>query len=132
MKSASKMAMNSPRAAFRPGLERARLVARAIGAVVILDVHALRGKAPDRQLGDALRLVGRIVQHLDLQTIPRVFDSTHRLDEAIGDVHLVVQRELDRDDRRRIERRPSRSDPYPGTSCRGRPGSTGASRKSRG
>ena len=47
---------------LQPGFERAGLVPAAIRAVVVLDVDALRGKAPDRQLGDALRLVGRVVR----------------------------------------------------------------------
>ena len=84
---------------LQPGLERARLVPGAIGAVEVLDVDALRGEAPDRQLGDAARLVGRVVQHLDFEQLARVVDAAHRLDQAIGDVHLVVERQLDRDDR---------------------------------
>ena len=47
------------------------------------------------------RLVGRVVEHLDLEQLARVVDAADRVDQPIGDVHLVVERQLDRDDRQR-------------------------------
>ncbi len=71
----------------------------------VLDVVTLRRKPADRQLRDAARVIRRIVEHLNLEQASGIFDRAHRLDQAIGDVHLVVQRQLNRDDRHRIERR---------------------------
>ena len=90
---------------LEPRFERAGLVAGAIRAVDVLDVDALRGVAAHRQVGDAARFVGRVVQHLDLEQLARVVDRADRVDQTLGDVHLVVERELDGDDRQRIERR---------------------------
>ena len=90
---------------LQAGVERARLEPDAVGAVVVLDVHALGGIPPDRELGNALRLVGRIVQDLNLQQLTRILDGADRLDEPVGDVHLVVERKLNRDSRKWIQRR---------------------------
>ena len=132
MKSASKIATNSPRATLETGLERARLVAVPIGAVEILDVDAFRREPPHRQLGDAPGFVGRVVEHLDLEQLARIVEPAHRLDEPVGDVHLVVERKLNRDDRRRRQRGTGLRLVVRGASCRDRRGSTGASRKLRG
>ena len=59
------------------------------------------GVAAHGQLGDAARLVGRVVQDLDLEQLARVVDPADRVDQPVGDVHLVVDRQLDRDDRQR-------------------------------
>ena len=47
----------------------------------------------------------RVVEHLDFEQVARVVDAADRLDQPVGDVHLVVERQLDRDDRQRVERR---------------------------
>ena len=87
------------------GLERAGLEPGPVATVDVLDVNSLRSQPVDRQFGDAARHVRRVVQDLDLQTIARVLDGAHRLDQTIRDVHLVVERQLDRDNRERLERR---------------------------
>ena len=51
------------------------------------------------------RLVGRVVEHLDLEPLARVVDRADGVDQPVDDVHLVVDRQLDRDDRQRVERR---------------------------
>ena len=53
----------------------------------------------DGALGDAARLVGRIVQHLNLEQLARVVDARDRLDQPVRHVHLVVERQLDGDRR---------------------------------
>ncbi len=65
----------------------------------------LRREPPDGELGHAARFVGRVVEHLDLEKLARIIDGAHRGDQPIGDVHFVVQRQLNRHDRLRIERR---------------------------
>ena len=42
-----------------------------------------------------MRVVGRIVQHLNLQQCFRVLDFRHFIDQALDDVALVVNRQLD-------------------------------------
>ncbi len=103
MKSASKIAMYWPRATLQPLVQGASLEAGAIGSMDVLDVDALRRMTAHRQLGDLARLVGRIVQYLDLETIARVVDAAHGIDEPIDDVHFVVERELNGNGRQRIE-----------------------------
>jgi hypothetical protein len=57
-KSASKIAMNSPLATFRPLVERAGLVARAVGAVDVFDVEAARASCST--LAFAMRCVSSV------------------------------------------------------------------------
>ena len=52
------------------------------------------------------RLVGRVVEHLNLEQLARVVDLAHRVDQPIRHIHLVVERQLDRDDRQRIDSGP--------------------------
>ena len=68
------------------------------------DVHAARGVAAHGLLGHAARLVGRVVQDLDLEELARILDLADGVDQPIGDVHLVVDRQLDRDRRQGVER----------------------------
>jgi hypothetical protein len=46
----------------------------------------------------------RIVQHLNLEQLPRIVDLADDVDQPIGDVHLVVNRQLDGDSWERLER----------------------------
>ena len=73
-------------------VERAGLVAVAVGAVDVLDVDALRGVAAHGELGDLARLVGRVVEHLDFEQLARIVDAADRLDQPVDHVHLVVER----------------------------------------
>ena len=58
---------------LQPFLQRARLEAFAIGAMVIGDRIAQRGIALDQALRDDLDgLVGRIVEHLDIELLARI------------------------------------------------------------
>jgi hypothetical protein len=52
-------------------LERARLEALAVRAVDVVDVEACDPVPVDARAGDALRLVGRVVEDLDLEEISR-------------------------------------------------------------
>jgi len=90
---------------LQAGFERARFVPDPIRAVVVLDVDAFRGEAAHRLLGDAARFVGRVVEHLDFEQLARIVHLADRVDQAVGDVHLVVDRQLDGDPRQHRERR---------------------------
>jgi len=83
--------------AAQPGVEGARLVAGAVVAVQVVDVEALRAVVLHRAAGDGARLVGRVVEDLDLQQLLRVADGRHRGEQAVDDVHLVEDRQLDGD-----------------------------------
>ena len=100
--------MNSPVATFSPASSAPALKPRAIDAVEVVDVEAARGVAAHRQLGDLGRLVGRVVEHLDLEQLARVVDLADRVDQPVRDVHLVVDRQLDGDARQHVERRQRR------------------------
>ncbi len=85
--------------------ERAGLVATPVDAMDVRDIEAARRVTPDRQFGDVGRLVGRIVEHLDFQQLARVIHLADRVDQTVRHVHLVVNRQLDRDPRQFGERR---------------------------
>ncbi len=85
--------------------ERAGLVPDAVRPVEVLDVEALGRKAADGEVRDAAGLVGRVVEHLDFEPLTRILDTAHRVDQAVRHVHLVVERQLDRDDRQRVRQR---------------------------
>jgi len=76
------------------GLECASLVAGAVGAMQILDVDALGGVAADGLLGYAPGFVGGVVEDLDFEQLARVIQLAHRVNEAVRNVHLVVDRQL--------------------------------------
>src|SRR5262249_16374004 len=44
-------------------------------------------------------------EDLDLEKLARIVDRAHGRNQPVGDVHFVVQRQLYRDDRQRVERR---------------------------
>ena len=77
--------------------EGARLVAVAVGAVVDGDVDAspppLAGPLPGEDGG----VVGGIVEDLDLEKVAGMRKAAGSVDEALDDVPLVVDGELDRD-----------------------------------
>ena len=82
----------------QPVFQRARLEPGAIRAVHILDVQigmvALERR--DGAQADVLRLVGGIVEHLDLKTIARIANGRDRLQQALDHVHFVEERKLHR------------------------------------
>ncbi len=82
----------------QPVFQRARLESGAIRAVHVLDVQigmvALQHR--DRAQTDVLRLVGGIVEHLDLKTIAGIANGGHRLEQALDHVHFVEERKLHR------------------------------------
>ncbi|OFV87115.1 MAG: hypothetical protein A3D93_06030 [Acidobacteria bacterium RIFCSPHIGHO2_12_FULL_67_30] len=59
-----------------------------------MNVEPQGGEAGDAGLGDADGVVGRIVEHLDLQAVARVVERRHRVNQALDDVLLVVERQL--------------------------------------
>ena len=91
------MATNSPVGDLQAVVERARFVALAIGAMVIDDVVAQRGIALDHAARHLDRLVGRVVEHLDLQLLARIFHLADAVHQAVDHVLLVEDRQLDGD-----------------------------------
>ena len=61
------------------------------------DVMPATAHLRDHAGGDAGRSVVRIVEDLDLETTPRVVEGARGPDQALDDVALVVDRQLDRD-----------------------------------
>ena len=82
---------------LQPRVERAGLVAGALRAVQVRDVQPARAQPPDRRRQQGAGLVRGVVEDLELEAGGRVFDLRHLLEQAHGDVRLVVERELDRD-----------------------------------
>ena len=59
----------------------------------------------DLALADLLRLVGAVVEHLDLEAVARVADAGDGVEQPLDHVHLVEQRQL-HGDRRQLGERP--------------------------
>ena len=87
------------------GIERARLVAGAIGAMDVGDVDAVGGIAHHGALRHNARLVGGVVQHLDFEQLARIVELADGVDQPVRHVHLVVDRKLDRDLRQPFQAR---------------------------
>ena len=85
--------------ALEARVERPRLEAGAVAAVQVVDVEALRAVVLDGAARDPGGGVGRVVEHLDLEQLLRVAERGDRGEQPVDDVHLVVDRELDRDPR---------------------------------
>ena len=56
----------------------------------------------DRRLRDLPRFVDRVVQYLNLEQLARVVEFANRIDQPIGDVHLIEDRKLDGDRRQGV------------------------------
>ena len=69
------MATNSPVADFKPFRQRAGLEAFAIVAMQVVDRHAQRLVALDAGARDFLRLVGGIVEHLNVEQFARIIEA---------------------------------------------------------
>ena len=110
-------------------LERARLVAAPVDPVQVADVEPLGGVPAHRQLRDVLRLVGRIVQDLDLEQLARVVHLADGVDQPVRDVHLVEDGQLDGDARQDVESGQRLRGACPCFSCKDKQGSTDASRR---
>ena len=72
--------------------QRTRLVAGPVSATEVADGQAPSGVALHRGAGDLDGVVGRIVEHLDFQPLVRVVNLSHRVDQALDHVLLVVDR----------------------------------------
>ena len=79
---------------LHPFRQRARLEAGAIGAVMVADGIAQRRIALDQSASDVDGLVGRIVEHLDVQLFPRIFQLADRLQQPLDHILLVENRQL--------------------------------------
>ncbi len=110
MKSASKMATNSPVETFKPASSAPALKPCAIGAMVIADPVSQGGIALDHDLRYLHGLIGGIVEHLDFEFLARVFDLADAIHQAIDHVLLVEDWQLNGYDRQFGEARFRRGD----------------------
>ena len=132
MKSASKMAMNSPCDGFEAVFQRAGFVAFAIGAMDVDDGHALRGVALDAGAGDFARFVGGIVEDLNVEQFARIVEARDGFDEALDHVALVEDGKLDGDARPIGDSRRRSRNIFASKRSSRRPASSGAGRRPRG
>ncbi len=73
-------------------------------------------------------LVGRVVEDLDLQPVARIVQRADRVDQPLGHVHLVVERQLHGQPRQPVEPVTASRRRRPGASGRGTAGTSGAAR----
>src|SRR5580658_9137261 len=63
------------------------------------DRHPARLLFADETPSQVKRLISGVVEHLNLEQVTRIVDLTGRSDDTLGDVQLVEQWQLDRDNR---------------------------------
>ena len=63
-------------------------------AHVVMAILAFGAIDIDQRLDNGGRLVGRIVQHLDLQAFSRPIEANNRLNETFHNQRLVIDRQL--------------------------------------
>ena len=74
--------------------QRSRLETGAGFAAQMLDVHSVCPQ-PAHDASHSMRgVVGRVVEHLNLESVLGVIECRRRQDHALGDVALVVERQL--------------------------------------
>src|SRR5205807_5376761 len=84
---------------FKAVFKGAGFVAFAVGAVNISDGHACRGVAIDAGFGDFTSFVGGIVEDLHVEEFMWIIETGDGFDEALDDVTLIEDGELDGDAR---------------------------------
>src|SRR4051794_27983892 len=67
------------------------------------DVEPLTLKLGNAGRGKIARVIGRVVEDLDLELVLRVIDFAHRAQQSFYDVDFVENRELHRHDRQLVE-----------------------------
>ena len=71
--------------------------------MVILDRVANVPVAFAKSFGKGMRVVGGIVENLDLQQLLRVLDFDHFVDQPLKNVAFVIKRKLNGDRQQRLE-----------------------------
>ena len=84
---------------LQPLVQRARLVPIPVRPVDVHDRLRCHSRKSMRIPCDCLlrylhRLVGRVVQHLDLKPVARILKPAHRIDQPVDHKLLVVDRQL--------------------------------------
>src|SRR5215472_11461890 len=72
---------------------------------MILDGESEGPVALAKPFGVGVRVIGRIIQHLNLQQLPRILDFRYLVDEPLDDIALVENRQLNRHSRKLVEPR---------------------------
>src|ERR1700730_13060858 len=88
---------NTDKLAFRgveSDSERTRLETSAIDAMNELDVEAAPAQFVRARGGDLARIVGRIIQHLNLEKLSRIIQFANRPQQALDHVNFVKDRQL--------------------------------------
>jgi hypothetical protein len=65
------------------------LVAHAVEPLKVMDVETLESIVLDLLPCNVSGLVGRVVEHLDLEEVPGIVESGNGIDEAFYDIDLV-------------------------------------------
>ena len=96
---------------LHPLRQRARFEALAIRAVMVGDGIAQRRIALHQTASHVDGLVGRVVQHLNVELFPRIFQLADRLQQPLHNILLVEDRQLHGDPRQvfKIRRRLGRA-----------------------
>src|SRR4051794_16089198 len=76
------------------GFERASFEPGPISALDQLYIQSAVAQLGDTSLCQLLRVVGRIIQHLDLQPIARIIQTADRIEQTLDDVDLIENRQL--------------------------------------
>ncbi len=77
--------------------QRTSLVAHAVGTVNVMHLKTARAQLGGLAGHDVRRFIRRIIKHLHFDLILRIIEGGDRLKQPLGDIHLVVQGQLDGD-----------------------------------
>ena len=81
---------------LHPFRQSARLEARAVGSMMVADRITQRRIPFDQPASHVDGLIGRVVQHLDVQLFPGILQLADRVQQALDYVLLVKNRQLHR------------------------------------
>jgi hypothetical protein len=76
----------------KTSLQRSRLIPGSLGTTNVIDAYTVLRPASDEAGHKKLRLVRRVIQHLDLQTMTRPVQCAGGIDEPFNNVDLVIDR----------------------------------------
>ena len=82
--------------AREPMGERSGLEALAAFASNVIRIETTPAQLGDLAPGERSRFVVGVVENLDLEQLARVANPAHRVEQPLGDVHLVVEGKLNR------------------------------------
>ncbi len=78
-------------------LERSSFKSHAVRTVQMTDGVTLRLEGTDFGGSDLARIIGRVIQHLNVEPLARIVERADAVDQPLDHIALVINRQLDGD-----------------------------------